>query len=236
MEHPCHRCNSPVEDGVPFCPKCGAPQIRVATPENDEPVTPSFPPGTPGEVQPPAQPVYGTQASWGSIPVLDPNRVSWRAALPGAALVGLLGGAISFVLGRYLPLLLLMLFVIGAAAVKIYRSRTRVPVRPGTGAKIGIFAGLFSFLLYAVAVIGMFSTGTAVIQQNMREAMKMQSANVDPQTLEIMQRMVDRMSTPEGMAAICVVILAVLFVTTVIFTGIGGAVGAAVFGKDTPTT
>ena len=99
---------------------------------------------------------------------------------------------------------------------------------------LGFFAGLFAFCLYAIAVIGMFSTGVPMIQQNMREAMKVSSRNVDPQTLQIMQSMVDRMSTPEGLAAICLVILFVLFATTVIFTAIGGALGAALFGKDNP--
>src|SRR5437660_9980738 len=30
MEHPCHKCGQAVEDGIPFCSHCGAPQIRVA--------------------------------------------------------------------------------------------------------------------------------------------------------------------------------------------------------------
>ncbi len=195
-----------------------------------------MPPGIPGEIQPPAQPLYRSQPNWGSVPNFDPNRVHWRAALPGAAIAGLLGGAISLVVGRYLLLLLLTLFVIGAAAVRIYRSRAHVGVKPGSGAKIGIFAGLFTFFLYALAVVGMFTVGRPTIQQNMRDAMKISSRNVDPQTLQVMQDMVERMSTPEGLAATCMIILLVLFATTVIFTALGGAVGAAFFGKDHPVT
>ncbi len=149
-------------------------------------------------------------------------------------MAGIIGGAVSLFVGRYLLLLLLTLTLVGLLAVRIYRGRTHAFVRPGMGARIGIFAGLFAFCLYAIAVIGMFSTGVPMIQQNMREAMKVSSRNVDPQTLQIMQSMVDRMSTPEGLAAICLVILFVLFATTVIFTAIGGALGAALFGKDNP--
>src|ERR1700746_3605120 len=32
MPHFCQQCGNEVEQGVPFCPKCGAPQIRVSAP------------------------------------------------------------------------------------------------------------------------------------------------------------------------------------------------------------
>src|SRR5271154_72431 len=37
MDHPCHQCGHSIEEGKPFCPQCGAPQIRVATPEFEAP-------------------------------------------------------------------------------------------------------------------------------------------------------------------------------------------------------
>src|SRR5271163_5184776 len=36
MEHPCYKCGQSVEEGVPFCLHCSAPQIRVVM---AEPVT-----------------------------------------------------------------------------------------------------------------------------------------------------------------------------------------------------
>jgi hypothetical protein len=46
MEHQCHKCSQPVEDGIPFCSHCGAPQIRVmvaeptaAEPAGDRPLS-----------------------------------------------------------------------------------------------------------------------------------------------------------------------------------------------------
>ena len=52
-----------MEEQTPFCRSCGAPQIRVAVPEEaapllNDPVTPPLEPGTPAGLQPPAIPVY----------------------------------------------------------------------------------------------------------------------------------------------------------------------------------
>jgi hypothetical protein len=207
----------------------------VAEAEGNEPATAPMPPGTPGDLQPPAQPLYGGQTPWGQVPGLDPNRIQWRAALPGAAVAGLLGGGVSLFVGRFLPLLLLALMLAGALAVRMYRARTRSAVRPLMGAKLGVFAGLFSFLLYSIVVVGMFTMSRPMIQENMREAMKVSSRNVDPQSLQTMQALVDKMNTPEGLMAICVLILLSLFVITMMFTALGGALGAAMFGKDHTT-
>ncbi len=233
MEHPCHQCNTAVEDGVPFCPKCGAPQIRVVSDDN-EPVTGPMPPGTPGEIQPPAQPVYGTPAPWMPAPTLNPDHIHWRIAFPSALLIGLSGGLISLFMGRIPALLLLIPMATGALTVWAYRRRTRALVRPFAGMKLGVFAGMFSFLLSAIAVVGMFTLGRGMVQQSMREAMSLSSKNVDPQSLQIMQKMVDQMNTPEGLITICIVILFVLFAITFLFSAVGGALGAAMFGKDRP--
>jgi len=52
-----------VEEQTPFCGSCGAPQIRVAVPEEatqslNDPATPPLEPGTPAAVDPPAIPVH----------------------------------------------------------------------------------------------------------------------------------------------------------------------------------
>jgi len=33
MEQPCYKCGQTVEEGIPFCPHCSAPQIRVVIAE-----------------------------------------------------------------------------------------------------------------------------------------------------------------------------------------------------------
>ena len=43
VEHPCYRCQALIDEGIAFCPHCGAPQIRVVPPEENMPATP--PPG-----------------------------------------------------------------------------------------------------------------------------------------------------------------------------------------------
>src|SRR5581483_6640411 len=106
MERPCYRCGANVDDTNAFCPQCNAPQIRVAIsageagsqhapalgeapePVEDlrEPATGPLPPGTPGELQPPATPmrISGSPAfSQGGAPAS--SSVDWSQAVPGAA-------------------------------------------------------------------------------------------------------------------------------------------------------
>jgi zinc-ribbon domain len=232
VDHLCHHCNATVEDGVPFCPKCGAPQIRVAGAEDDEAVTPPLPPGTPGDIQPPAQPVYPDPSAWGRAPAQLAGLINWRVALPGAALAGLSGGVITLFLGRYLIVLILALLLAGAVTVRLYRRRTKSVIRPATGAKLGAFAGLFSFLIDALAVVAMFVLERPSVQQNMRDALDISSRNADPQSVQIMQNLIERMNTPGGMATICIVIIVFLFGICMVFTALGGVLGAALFGKD----
>ena len=145
---------------------------------------------------------------------------------------GIVGGGLSLLLGRFLPILLLCLILAGALAVRIYRGRTNATVRPAMGAKVGAFAGLFCFLVDAAAVIAMFVLERPMIQESMREAMKISGRNADPQSLEIMKNMIDKLNTPDGMVLFCVLILAFLFALSLIFTSLGGLLAAAMFGKD----
>src|SRR5437016_14507970 len=88
MQRACHRCGAQVDDHVPFCPSCGAPQIKVSTQESssaapDLPVTQPLEPGTPGSIHPPAI----------KIPMAAAGALQWkrflRISLPLAFLSGL---------------------------------------------------------------------------------------------------------------------------------------------------
>src|ERR1700757_2928378 len=97
MEHACYKCAAAVEDGVPFCPQCRAPQIRVARseatsappplPPEAEAATPPPSPSTTGEMQPPAQPTPVPRAGF----LLTPHAIEWSKAVPGAILGSILG-------------------------------------------------------------------------------------------------------------------------------------------------
>ena len=41
MDQSCYKCGQAIEDGKPFCPQCGAPQIRVTMPEAAVGLTPA---------------------------------------------------------------------------------------------------------------------------------------------------------------------------------------------------
>jgi Spy/CpxP family protein refolding chaperone len=56
VEYPCHQCHATVEEGVAFCPHCGAPQIRVIVPESDAQAAPPPPPAEGAQNVPAAAP------------------------------------------------------------------------------------------------------------------------------------------------------------------------------------
>ena len=135
MEHSCHNCGAAVEDGVPFCKNCGAPQIRVlgADAEPSSEPQPASAPQLPEVAAPVLElPVFRA-------PVPPAHGVQWAHALPGAALAGafsLLAAVVPY--AAYGPAFMLG----GALAVIFYRRRVkdRVPTPP-EGARIGAASG-----------------------------------------------------------------------------------------------
>jgi len=224
VEHPCHQCHSSVEEGVPFCPRCGAPQIRVAIPEGNEPVTGPMPPGTPGNVQPPATPVFGT-SGWQS-GVQAPGGVQWRAATPGAAFAGIAAGVLAQV--PYLSALMIFwFFFAGGMAVLFYRRRTGQVVGAKAGAKIGALAGLFAFLFTGVANAAKLVINPNSMREDLKLSMSISLKNADPQSAKMMTSMYDYFMTPSGLWVCLALLLGMLFVFEMILTSGGGAALAA---------
>ncbi len=215
MEHPCHQCGATVEEGTPFCQQCGAPQIRV---EADAGATPPLPPGTPGQLQPPAQPVFLTPGP------AAPARIEWSQALPGTLIAGLLL-ALSWVIPRA-SLVCLWMIVAGVLAVALYRRRSRVPVTPGMGARLGAVTGLVGFVIYAVLVslAGLVMKGQL---RGMLSAALQQAASANPNPA--VREAVQRLSTPEGMALLFTLMMVIMLAAFLVFSAIGGALGAALF-------
>ncbi|HLK33093.1 MAG TPA: hypothetical protein VKT29_08380, partial [Terriglobales bacterium] len=122
-----------MEDGVPFCPQCGAPQIRVTMqPGPAVAATPSLPPDQApprrlslAELQP---------ASWSR---------AWRAANLAAGLGALTALLVAVITG--LPQLGFLIWMVGGGslAVVIYRRRQHLErVTARMGARLGAMAGL----------------------------------------------------------------------------------------------
>jgi hypothetical protein len=212
MQTACHRCGAVLEEGTAFCPACGAPQIRVNP--ADAPGTPAFPPGTPGNIQPPALPVA--------------TRIDWGPGLKAALLMGLVAAVPSSI-----PFVSLFccVWIIGAAAlsVMLYQKWRPGLVTTGLGARLGAVTGLFTFAFWFLfAAIVQVARGTGQFREQLMQGMREGAArNPDPNA----QVMIERMSTPEGIAILITLIVVCVFLAFVIFGVIGGALGASIWGK-----
>ena len=209
MEHACQRCGTLVEDGAPFCPKCNAPQIRVNAP---------LTPGTPDDAQPPAQPVP-----------LAPARLHSPATLPAALIAGVTMGILSM-----LPVVsagcCLWMILGGILAVNLYQKRAPGLVTGGMGARLGALSGLFGFVVYAIGFVGevfLFGKAANIREQMMKALQDAAAKNSDPNAQDIARRM----ATPEGITMIIVIGLLAFLVGFLVFSSIGGTIGAAIFGK-----
>lgn len=232
-----------VEDGVAFCPHCGAPQIRVSTVSIPEPlVTPAFPPDTSAEVQPPATPV-GLDAA-------PPGKIDWRQGARSAALAGLLlalailfvpvivaGIGLVFRLGQGAIGLLVLLaswgcmLIGGALAVHLYQRRhPQAALSPGMGARLGVVSGLLGFFFYSVPQalrLAFFHLGGSV-REAMQKAIEQSAAqNPDPKAQEIMRNLM----SPGALAAILTFLVMLFFVVFLVFPSLGGAIAASLGGN-----
>ncbi len=221
MEILCHHCNAAVEEGVPFCPRCDSPQIRV----NGAPDASALPPeGISGAKAP-----YSPPANWQGAPpyeagALSPGRIRWKIALPGAILTGTLAGIVSI---RFGILVVLLIPLAAATTVQLYRRRTGELVTPGMGAKLGGLAGLFSYLVLAAAIVLIFVFSSETLQTELQR--QMATRPLDAQQAEVMRRLI---GTPDGRAFLCTLMVAFMLPFVEILATLGGALGAVLFGKN----
>jgi hypothetical protein len=228
VEHPCYKCQTSIDETLPFCPHCGAPQIRVASPnEDDLPTPPSYSAdGTPRVVTP---------DSWtlgGPAHVPQAAAIQWELAWKGALLSGLSAAALSAV-----PVLVygccLWLLLAGALAVWLYLRR--VPgafVTPGMGMRIGAVSGAIGYVAATILMVLSFAFNSQEIRDEMQRQMdKSLAANPDPRAQEIIRQFVGNLSTPQGLATFFVFVLVIMAVVFVIFSAVGGALGASMFAR-----
>lgn len=220
VEHPCPKCRAPVEDGVPFCKACHAPQIRVPGFEGGEPVVVSE--------------IHSAEEHESALPSslatpAQSSRIKWSDALPCAAV----GGVFSLLL--VIPLALLRAgssaapLVFGAAfmaggawSVRIYyRKMKEAPIRPSTGAQIGAASGGFGFLFFAVLAVATVVYQAAEMRKAMADALDQATKRgADP---EVARRVLEFLKTPEGLASFVAFGLFVMLLIFVIGASIGGA-------------
>ena len=111
MEQPCYKCGQVVEEGVPFCPHCSAPQIRVVLAEPaPSPIFAAVGPSQDTAAFPSAQ----------IVPVLA-LPMQWAEAFRPCALAALVASLLmSMGLNPFVAM-----FSVGFLAVVFYRQRRR---------------------------------------------------------------------------------------------------------------
>jgi len=234
VEHPCYRCQAEIPEGTAFCPHCGAPQIRVIPPESEPQWTPGPTPDISAQAPPPTLPTAQPSSAWsqGSPYPPLPSAIRWDLAWKGALLSGV-GAALLTAIPIVSVGCCLWMLGAGALSVSLYQKRTpETLVTPGMGMKLGALAGLFGFMVNSVVSTVSFLTlrSRGDFRQAMEQQMQKQmAANPDPKVQEMMQRMLEWMTTPQGAATIIVIFLLIMGAVFVLFTAAGGALGASMF-------
>ena len=207
-----------MDDSVPFCPACGAPQIRVASRES-KPAEAGDSTGIP----PPPQQAEQAEKEIAAPVLPAPGQVHWRTllriALPLAAPVGFLTWI--------QPGLGWLIALPGAivVAINFYRRRQLCFLSAWLGAKMGAVVGLLSFVFFSLV----FALSGAIDGPAFRQAMEKlgQEALARYPTPESHQLAQAWFTGPHGVAVIAGTILAsMLFFVLAIGTITGALVGA----------
>ena len=180
MEHPCHQCHSAIPDASPFCPNCGAPQIRLSARE---------------AASIPVLVIAGVPHSTVSVeafPSIDQSTLivhrgaSFRAAMNA----GIVAAVVSVIPLRGLAFLALPLT--GFLCVFFYRRyHSAVEPTPALGFRLGVWTGLVGFVLFvlieATLVLSLRAQG-AVHDQIIELLRQAQSTYTDPKMRESTER------------------------------------------------
>ena len=206
MEHPCYKCGASVEDGTPFCSRCNAPQIRVA---GSAPLTPAAT----------APSVTIEQSASYTTPL--PTALDWHEALPSAG-IALLAGIFIIAVSKSTGLGML---ATGFLTVVLYRRRSPLThLTAGLGARLGALAGGLGFGVLAaiLALWTAFRSGKEIHDAFLNYIQQNSASSSDPR----MQQVIDLFNTPDGFAFIMVLTLIMTLVAFLIFSSVGGALGA----------
>lgn len=226
MEHPCYKCATSIDESLPFCPHCGAPQIRVASPNDDVAQSQNAADVERGTVTPaswgPGGPGYAPQ----------PDAIQWDLAWKGAFLSGL-GAALL----TAIPVLSLgcCLWLLGAGALAVWLYQRRAPVvtvTSGMGMRIGAVSGAVGYAVSTIWTVVRFTSNSQEFRTALQEQMdKSVASNPDPRTQEMLRQFMANLNTPQGLATFFVLTLAIMGIVFVIFGAAGGALGASMFAR-----
>jgi hypothetical protein len=218
MEQPCYKCGQTVEQGVPFCPHCSAPQIRVVI---AEPAAPPLAFATATALQDStALPASQT------VPVLA-LPMQWSDAFKPCALAALVASLLMTLgLNPFVAM-----FSVGFLAVVFYRrGRREITIKATAGAGLGALGGLLWFAISSVleALIVIFlHKGPELRNELMLRIQQAASQTSDPQVLAIFERL----KTEGGLEVLMVTGLVFAFLAAIVLGSLGGALGAVILGR-----
>ena len=219
MENPCYKCGQTVEEGIPFCPHCSAPQIRVVIAEPAPPPL-AFAAATTSQdaaVLPASQ----------TVPVLA-LPMQWSQALKPCAVAALVA-SVAMVLKLMAPLIA----VVGAGffAVAFYRRNSPgIMVGTGAGARLGALCGLFcSGMTAALGALRLLLLHEGEEIRKFLLDMIQQTAvrYPDPQH----QADLELLRSPTGLIVMMIFILIAGLVLFLILGALGGALGSAILSR-----
>jgi hypothetical protein len=214
MDHPCYKCAQLVEDGVPFCAHCGAPQIRVTLPDLS-----------------PATVALGAEASAQDNPVLPGYPTAPPAYLPTGWVGTLQPCALAALISVLLIALGLNPFVAmlgaGILAVIFYRRRSpEMVIKAGTGARLGALSGLFCFGMSATLEairVAVLHEGPKINNAMLQAIQQAATKSNDPQVTAAL----DYFKSAPGLGVMLLFALVSAFFASIILGSIGGALGGA---------
>jgi uncharacterized protein involved in cysteine biosynthesis len=162
------------------------------------------------------------------------DKLIMRPALGAALVAGLLAAVGTSI--PVIPLAMLCMFASGGLAVTLYRRRAgQQTVTPWMGAKLGVLAGGLGFGL--LALLSTFRLFAATERSELRAAFrdKMQDAMAsaaDPDVRQAMEQFRNYIGTDHGLIVMVLIFLGIAAVFFLVFAALGGALGAALFGRE----
>jgi hypothetical protein len=217
MEQPCYKCGQTVEEGVPFCPHCAAPQIRVVIAEAaPQPLAFAAASGQDAAALPASQ----------TVPVLA-LPMPWSQAFRACALAAL----VAFLLVLFS--VVVGMLAAGFLAVTFYRQhRPGIALRALSAAKLGALAGILCSCILSLVLAGAATVpDVRTKMQDQYIASIQKVAAWLPANPADIQASVDQIKTPRGFTTALTEACIAVFFLSIVLGGLGGALGSVILGR-----